>query len=89
MITSEMIEKAKFDMLNEGVEMFNSSTFVKLDLCWTLLMYIESYERCGCSRECIIDMIKEQIWWTADCACNLAHGKGIVEYYGQGESDHN
>lgn len=89
MITSEMIEKAKFDMLEDGFEKFNSTSFAKLDLCWYLLMHIEAYESCMCSQESIIEMIKEQIWLAADVACNKTHGKGIVEYYGQGESDHN
>lgn len=89
MITSEMIEKAKFDMIGDGFDRCNSTTFAELDLCWDLLMHIETYERCMIGPEAIIDMIKEKIWWSADCACITAHGKGIVEYYGQRESDHN
>lgn len=84
MITSEMIHKAKMDMIISDTlqEYDHGYAYGRIDMCWELLMKLEAYEKIGCEQETIIQMVKNFIWWEADTACCKALGMGVAEYNG-------
>ncbi len=52
MITSEMIHKAKMDMIVSDTlqEYDHGYAYGRIDMCWELRMKLESYERSGCDQ---------------------------------------
>ena len=89
MITSEMIHKAKMDMVFSDTlnEYDHGYAYGRIDMCWELLMKLEAYERFDCTPGSIIKMVKEFIWWEADYASCKALGMGVAEYNGSLQSD--
>lgn len=84
MITSEMIQKAKLNMVVSDTlpEYAHGYAYGRIDMCWELLMSIELCEKLDCNQETIIKIVKDFICWEADAECCKALGMGVAEYNG-------